>query len=254
MAAAVDERLAEQRGVAVAAEEIGWEAAQAQAEGLGGEVAAAHGGTDEEAAQGEDAMELLEAQGGVPADPAVPVGEREGGGGEADGAEDAVAGQEQVAQLRAGMAGGALGMLALDEFVPGAALLVGADEVEAQPLDLVDNRGNEQGSGDGPSEESRQAATAVADGRRERDAAAGVERAQGLEAASELRLAESIGEAEFGAHAVGEGSAMGEALGCEQRRDARQALGTGHCLENAMLLLHVSLRTDPVQFVKSIYG
>ena len=149
MAAAVDERFEEEWGIAVAEEEIGGEAAQAQAEGLGGEVATVDARTDEEAAQREDAMELLEAQGRVPADPAVAVGEGEGGGGEADGAEEAVGGQEQVAQLGAGMAGGALGMLALDEFVPGAALLVGADQVEAQPLDLVDNRGNEQGGGDG---------------------------------------------------------------------------------------------------------
>ena len=51
---------------------------------------------------------------------------------------------------------------------------------------------------------------------------------------------------EFGAHAIGEGRAMGEALGCDQRRDPHQALGTGNGLENAMLLLHISLRTDPV--------
>lgn len=47
---------------------------------------------------------------------------------------------------------------------------------------------------------------------------------------------------------------MREALGRDQRGDARQALWTGDRLENVILLLHISLRADPNQFVESPCG
>ena len=61
MAVALDEGLDEQGGVAVTGPEVGGEAAEAQSEGLGGQVAAADGGADEEAGEvGEAILALAE--------------------------------------------------------------------------------------------------------------------------------------------------------------------------------------------------
>jgi len=97
MVLAVDKRLQQQRFEAVALAEVGGQALQAQGEGLGSEVAAGGGGPDQEAREARDVLQPAAAGGVVPADPAVAVGELQGGRGEADGTEDAVVGEQQVA-------------------------------------------------------------------------------------------------------------------------------------------------------------
>ena len=116
VADAIDEGLEQQGLVAVAVPEVVRQAAQAEGQRLGGEVAALRGGPHREAAEGRHAVQQAAALEVVPADPAVAVGQLQGGGGEAEGAEDAVVGDDQVAQLGAGVADGAPGMLGGDEF------------------------------------------------------------------------------------------------------------------------------------------
>ncbi len=186
MVPAVDEGLREQGLVAVALLEVGGEAAQARGEGLGGEVAALRAGPDQEAAEGDHAMQPVAAALGVPADPAVAVGESQGGGGEAEGAEDAVPRERQVAQLGADVAGGAAGMLAGDQLGPEPAAAVVGDEFEAQVLDGAGAGRHGPRGPDGVAEPSRAAVPAVADGRRESDAVAGVEGPQNLQAGDQL--------------------------------------------------------------------
>ena len=66
-----DKGFHQQGAVAVAALEVVRQAAQAQPEGLGGQVPAAHGRTDQEAGSGPHAVQLAAAQVGVPADEGV---------------------------------------------------------------------------------------------------------------------------------------------------------------------------------------
>ncbi len=207
-APAVDEGLREEGFAAVAPSEVGGEAAQARSEGLGGEVAALR------------ARPVATAL-GVPADPAV--GESQGGGGE-----DAVPRERQVAQLGTDVAGGASGMLAGDQFGPEPAAAVVGDEFEAQVLDGAGARRH------GPRGLDGAAVPAVADGRRESDAVAGVEGPQGLQAGDRLAVSASVVEAEVGAHVRGERGAMGEGLRVQQRSQAEETLRARQRFENAV--------------------
>ena len=132
----IDEGLQQQRREAVALAEVVRQAAQAQREHLGGEVAAVDF-ANQEAGQAEDAVELLAAGGRVPADPWVAVGEGEGGGGEADRADEALVAADEIAQLAAGMADRSAGMLVGEQLAVDLAVLGGVDELHAQAADLA---------------------------------------------------------------------------------------------------------------------
>ena len=199
VALAVDEGLQQQGRVAVAQAEVGRQAAQAEGEHLGGEIGALHGGAREEARQAEHAVQLAAAEGVVPADPAIAVGQGQRRGGEADGAEDAVVGHGEVAQLGADMAGGAAGMLAGDKFVPSAALRVGRDEFQGEALDVGDAGGDVDGGRDRMAEAAGSAGCPAGQGRGQLDATAPVENAQGLEATGDLQSLERVVEAELAA-------------------------------------------------------
>ncbi len=180
VAAAIDEGIEQQGLVAVAAPEVVRQAAQAEGQRLGGEVAALRGGPHREAAEGRHAVQQAAALEVVPADPAVAVGQLQGGG-EAEGAEDAVVGDEQVAQPGAGVADGTLGMLGGGEFVPDQAALGGGDEFEGQAARVLDAGGDALRRRDGAVEAARGAVPALVERGGQLELAAVVEDAQGLE-------------------------------------------------------------------------
>ena len=250
VAAAIDEGLEQQGLVAVAVPEVVRQAAQAEGQRLGGEVAALRGGPHREAAEGRHAVQQAAALEVVPADPAVAVGQLQGGGGEAEGAEDAVVGDDEVAQPGAGVADGAPGMLGGDEFVPDQAALVVGDEFEGQAARVLDAGGDALRRRDGAVEAARGAVPALVERGGQLELAAVVEDAQGLGAAGELGTAQGVEEAELGADAAGDGAAPGQVLVLLQGLDARDGLRKGQSLEDAVLLVHASLRTLPVILVK----
>ena len=127
----LDKGLHEQRAVAVAAPELVRQTAKGERERLGGEIPAAHAGTDQEAAQANHAMQLAGAGVGIPADERVARGQSEGGGGEADGPQHAVLGDQQVAQLDAGVLDRSARVLLGDHSVPQLQLAAVADSTRA---------------------------------------------------------------------------------------------------------------------------
>ena len=108
--------------VAIALPEVLGQAPQDHAEHLGGEQVTADGGTDQEAAQAQHAVQPLAAPLRIPANPLVAGRDRQGRGGEADRPQHAVLGLNQVAQLGADVEHGTLRVLAGDQFVPGLPL------------------------------------------------------------------------------------------------------------------------------------
>ena len=177
MAVLFNKGLHQRRAIAVAALEVGGQAAQAQPERLGGEVLAAHGGTDQEAAQSDHAMQLAGAPVGVPADAGVARRQRQRRGGEAQRAEDTVLGDQQVAQLRPHVPRRATRMLALQQLGPEAPLVVAGHLDQFQPLHLIDPRRHALRLRDRPSQTARPAAAALVTRGRQLDAAVRVERA-----------------------------------------------------------------------------
>ena len=210
MAAAIDEGLEQQGLVAVAVPEVVRQAAQAEGQRLGGEVAALRGGPHREAAEGRHAVQQAAALEVVAADPAVAVGQLQGGGGEAEGAEDAVVGDDQVAQLGAGVADGTPGMLGGDEFVPDQAALVGGDEFEGQAAHVLDAGGDALRRRDGGGRGGAGSRARLVERGGQLELGAVVEDAQGLGAAGELGTAQGVEEAELGADAADDGAAPGQ--------------------------------------------
>ena len=105
----LDKGFHEQRTVAVAVLEVVGQAAQGQAEGLRGQVAAVDGRADQETAQSDHPVQLAGALVGVPADEGVASGQRESRCGEAEGSQHAVVGDQQIAQLGTDVLGGGTG-------------------------------------------------------------------------------------------------------------------------------------------------
>ena len=164
MAALLDKGLHQQRPVAVVALEVGGQAAQGQREGLGGEVAAGHAGTDQEAAEPGHAMQLAHAPVGVPADEGVARGQCQGRRGEAEGPQHAVLGDQQVAHLRADVLDGPARVLAAHQFVPDAPLVVVGHRDQLQSAHPVDPPGHVDGRGNRAAEPARPAAPVVVAG------------------------------------------------------------------------------------------
>ena len=203
----IDEGLQQQGREAVALAEVVRQAAQAQREHLGSEVATVDF-ANQEAGQAEDAVELLAAGGRVPADPLVAVGEGEGGGGKADRADEALVAADEIAQLAAGMAHRSAGMLVGEQLAVDLAVLGGVDELHAQAADLADLLGERGRPGDLLPEQAGPAVAAGSERRRELDQVPGVQHAQGLEAGGALGSASRRAEAELATDEVGQRRAM----------------------------------------------
>ena len=193
--ALLDKGFHEQRTVAVALLAVGGQAAQGQAEGLGGEVLAADGGANQEAAQSDHPVQLAAALVSVPADEAIASGQRESRCGEAEGSQHAVVGDQQVAQLGADVLDRATWVLAAQQLVPDPALGRVADRDQFQSAQLVDACGHADGRRHGAAATARAAATVVMPGCGQADLVGGVESAQGLHAAGQLRPPASVQEA-----------------------------------------------------------
>ena len=118
----LDKGFHEQRTVAVAVLEVVGQAAQGQAEGLRGQVAAVDGRANQETAQSDHPVQLAGALVGVPADEGVASGQRESRYGEAEGSQHAVVGDQQVGQLGTDVLDGATRVLAAHQLVPDPAL------------------------------------------------------------------------------------------------------------------------------------
>ena len=141
-------------------------------------------------------MQLAAAQVGVPADEGITRGQRQGRGGEAQRAQHAVVGNQQVAQLGAHVPGRAARMLALQQLGPDPPLVLPADLDQRQPLDEVGPRGHVRRGGHGPTETARLAGPAPVAGRGQLDAAVPIEGAQRLHAAGQLGPAAGVMESE----------------------------------------------------------
>ena len=233
-----DKGFHEQRAVAVTAQAVVGQTAQGERERLGGEIAAGGGGSDQEAAQAEHAMQVARASSGIPADEGVAGGQRESGRGEAERAEHAMGGDQQVAQLGPGVEDGSARMLAGDEFVPGAALVLVADLDELQVAHQVDPGGQADRRGHGTVQTARAATLAVVPGRGQVDLAGGFESAQGLHATGDLRLAAGIEESEPGADPPANFGAAGVTSVGHEFPDLDQRCALRQCGRDPMLLIH----------------
>ena len=134
----LDKGFHEQRTVAVAVLEVVGQAAQGQAEGLRGQVAAVDGRANQETAQSGHPVQLAGALVGVPADEGVASGQRESRCGEAEGSQHAVVGDQQVAQLGTDVLDGATRVLAAYQLVPDPALGRVGDLDKFQSVQLVE--------------------------------------------------------------------------------------------------------------------
>ncbi len=236
--------LHQRRAIAVAALEVGGQAAQAQPERLGGEVLAAHARTDQKAAQSDHAMQLAGTQVGVPADEGVARRQRQRRGGEAQRAEDTVLGDQQVAQLRPHVPRRATRMLALHQLGPEAPLVVAGHLDQFQPLHLIDPRRHALRLRDRPSQTAGPAAAALVTRGRQLDAAVRVERTQRLHAAGQLGVAAPVMEAEQLAHASAELGPAGRADLRQQLLQPGRAAGTGERCRDLILLVHTQGMTQ----------
>ena len=235
----LDKGFHEQGAVAVALLAVVRQAAQGEREGLGGEVPAGGAGADQEAAQPDHAVQLAAALVGVPADEGVAGGQREGRGGEAEGPQHALLGDQQVAQLGAGVLDGAARVLAAHQLVPDPALGRVADLDQCQPAQLVHAGGHADRRRHGAAETARAAAPVVMPGHGQSDLAGGVERAQGSQATGQLGLPAGVQEAEPLADPAADFHAASRAGGRHQRLDARQGCGIRKRAGNPVLLVHV---------------
>ena len=146
---------------------------------------------------------------------------------------------QQVAQLGTGVLDSAAGMLAGDEFVPDAPLVLVADLDELQAADLVDPRGQVDGRGHGTLQTARVATLAVVVTRRGQvDLAGRFQGAQGLHATGDLRLAVGIEESEQGADPPANLSAADVASVRHEFADLDQRWALRQCGRNPMLLIH----------------
>ena len=233
-----DKGFHQQGAVAVAPLEVVGQAPQAQPEGLGGQVAAVDARTDQEAAQSDHAVQLAGAPVGVPADEGIARGQRQGRGGEAQRAQHAVVGNQQVAQLGSHVTGGAARMLALQQLVPDPPLVVVGDRDQRQPLDEVGPCGHVRRGGHGPAETARPAASALVAGGGQLDAAVRVEGAQRLHAAGQLGPAAGVLESERLADPPTHLGPAGGAGLSQQVLQSIDAVGAGERGSNLILLVH----------------
>ena len=209
--------------VAIALEEVLGQAPQDHAEHLGGEQVTADGGTDQEPAQGQHAVQSLAAHRRRPANPLVAGRDRQGRGGKADRPQHAVLGLNQVAQLGPDVDHGALRVLAGDQFVPGLPLWRGRHQGQLQAGQRPDGGGNRLRCGDRLAESPGTAvavAAAMARGR-QLDASLALQTAQGFLAIRHLEFAASVEEAEFPAHVAGERGPAGVAGLRQQHLEGR---------------------------------
>ena len=234
-----DKGFHEQGAVAIAALEVVGQPPQAQPEGLGGQVAAGDGRPDQEAAQSDHAVQLAGAQVGVPADAGIARGQRQGRGGEAQRAQHAVVGNQQVAQLGAHVTGRAARMLALQQLVPDPPLVLPEDLDQRQPLDQVGPRGHVRRGGHGPAETARLAVPAPVAGRGQLDAAVRIEGAQRLHAAGQLGPAAGVMESERLTDPTAHLGPAGGAGLSQQVLQPIHPVGAGECGSNLILLVHV---------------
>ena len=250
-----DKGFREQGAVAIAALEVVGQAPQAQPEGLGGQVAAGDGRSDQEAAQSDHAVQLAAAQVGVPADEGITRGQRQGRGGEAQRAQHAVVGNQQVAQLGAHVPGRAARMLALQQLVPDPPLVLPDDLDQRQPLDEVGPRGHVRRGGHGPTETARLAGPAPVAGRGQLDAAVPIEGAQRLHAAGQLGPAAGVMESERLTDPTAHLGPAGGAGLSQQVLQPIHPVGAGECGSNLILLVHAQgMAQDKYKGQVLLYG
>ena len=161
---------------------------------------------------------------GGPADPRVAGALAAGGGGEQEAAEQAGLGGEQVAQLAAGGADGAEGMLASHQGLEEAALAGGVDRGDGQAAQAVNAVGHSRDGRHGRGVRRRRLPPLAGPGGGQGDEAGLVEGDEGGQAAAAAGLAGGIQKAEGAADGEGGGPAGGRGLGVEQ---AAQAVEVG---------------------------
>ncbi len=197
-------------------------------------------------------MQLAAAQVGVPADEGITRGQRQGRGGEAQRAQHAVVGNQQVAQLGAHVPGRAARMLALQQLGPDPPLvlpddldqrgrpqrLLPDDLDQRQPLDEVGPRGHVRRGGHGPTETARLAGPAPVAGRGQLDAAVPIEGAQRLHAAGQLGPAAGVMESERLTDPTAHLGPAGGAGLSQQVLQPIHPVGAGECGSNLILLVH----------------
>ena len=250
-----DKGFREQGAVAIVALEVVGQAPQAPPEGLGGQVAAGDGRPDQEAAQSDHAVQLAAAQVGVPADEGITRGQRQGRGGEAQRAQHAVVGNQQVAQLGAHVPGRAARMLALQQLGPDPPLVLPDDLDQRQPLDEVGPRGHVRRGGHGPTETARLAGPAPVAGRGQLDAAVPIEGAQRLHAAGQLGPAAGVMESERLTDPTAHLGPAGGAGLSQQVLQPIHPVGAGECGSNLILLVHAQgMAQDKYTGQVQLYG
>ena len=232
--AGADIALGQDGAEAVGLLEVGGEAAQAEADGLGGEVAAAQLRPDQEAGHADDQVAGVVALLRRPADPLVASALAAGGGGEQEAAEEAGPGGDEVADLAAGGADRAERVLLCHQGLEQAPRAGGAGRGDGQIGEAVDavgqgGRGRQGGRGLG-----RGRIGAARTGRGQGDEAGLVEGGEGGQAAAAAGLVASVEEAEGLADGEGGGPAAGGGIGAEQAAQAvevalLQQRGTNRC-------------------------
>ncbi len=145
---------------------------------------------------------------------------------------------QQVAQLGAHVVGRAARVLAGDQLVPEAPLVVAGHLDHCQCLHQIDPLGHARRLRDRPSETAGPAAPASVARGGQLDALVGLETAQRLHAASQLGAAESVMESEQLADAPADFGAAGRAGLSQQVLQPSGAVGAGEGGSNLILLVH----------------
>ena len=164
---------------------------------------AAHRAPDEEPGHAHDPVQMLAPRGAIPADPAVALGQVQRRSSEAQAAEPAVLGGNEIAHLRAHQRTRPLRVLAGHQLVPQPQLIERVDLDQRQALHVAGRRGYLVWFGHRLAQAPRAAnlaqPTAARAARRQREVARVFKLAQRLHAAGRLRAATGINEAELAA-------------------------------------------------------
>ena len=168
------------------------------------QVLAAHRVADEKPTHADDAIQMLATRLDGPADPLIAIGQLQRRRPEAQAAQPAMLGADQIAHLRAHQGSGALRVLAQHQLVPHPHQVDVVDDDQRQPANLTRLRRHVDGK--------RHRLTKTARGRcradlarhgRQHKVAGALEFAQRLDAASGLRALSRIKEAEVSTHRLG---------------------------------------------------
>jgi len=237
----IDEALHQPGTQAVAALEIRGDAACAKAEHVRGEIRAAQAGPDEKTGHVDEPGQMGRALGVAPAQMRVAPLQIQRCAAEADAAEPAVLGADQVAELTADQPGVVQGVLPNHQFVPDEQMFARVHLQQFQSFELGEFLGHAAGGGDTLGQARGRTATdarARAGGRRQRPVARRFEFAQRSGGGGDLPVAFGIAQVQPAAELFGQCGARGLRLRAEQLAHQHDRVRLGQALFNGRWRVH----------------